>query len=155
MTRIFYRLFLWMMNPMSGWDIRLVFTLLPRDSTLQYKSCVHLWNNFPCIKPLHTHRFLSIIHIRVGTLRQLQLGLLIVFKKGMKKLSFYVSFFVSSKDDRFIFRKKTMIFEKKYLGWILKIGKQSFLYFYLFLIWVLWQLTSNFFFRKISLWMLL
>ena len=116
MTRIFYRLFLWMMNPMSGWDIRLVFTLLPRDSTLQYKSCVHLWNNFPCIKPLHTHRFLSIIHIRVGTLRQLQLGLLIVFKKGMKKLSFYVSFFVSSKDDRFIFRKKNYNFWKKIFG---------------------------------------
>ena len=22
---------------------------LPRDSTLQYKTCVHLWNNLPCI----------------------------------------------------------------------------------------------------------
>ena len=30
-------------------DIRLVFTLPPRDSTLQYKRCAHLWNNFPCI----------------------------------------------------------------------------------------------------------
>ena len=37
------------MDLMSGWDIRLVFTLPPRDSTLQYKRCVHLWNNFPCI----------------------------------------------------------------------------------------------------------
>ena len=37
------------MDPMSGCDIRLVFTLPPRDSTLQYKRCVHLWNYFPCI----------------------------------------------------------------------------------------------------------
>ena len=51
MTRIFHRFFymkdgshlrLW-----HGCDIRLVFT--PRDSTLQYKRWVHLWNNFPCI----------------------------------------------------------------------------------------------------------
>ena len=40
------------MDPMSGFDIRLVFTLAPRDSTLQYKRCVHLLNNFPCIKSL-------------------------------------------------------------------------------------------------------
>ena len=40
------------MNPMSGCDIRLVFTLPPRDSTLQYKRCVQLWNNFPYITPL-------------------------------------------------------------------------------------------------------
>ena len=39
---------------MSSCDIRLVFTLPPRDSTLQYKRCVHLWNNFPCITPLRT-----------------------------------------------------------------------------------------------------
>ena len=32
-----------------GCNIRLVFTLSPRDSTPQYKRCVHLWNNFPCI----------------------------------------------------------------------------------------------------------
>ena len=37
------------MDPMSGCAIRLVFTLPPRDSTLQYKRCVHFWNNFPCI----------------------------------------------------------------------------------------------------------
>ena len=37
------------MDPMSGFDIRPVFTLPPRDSTLQYKRCVHLGNNFPCI----------------------------------------------------------------------------------------------------------
>ena len=40
------------MDPMSGLDIRLMFTLPPSDSTLQYKRCVHLWNNFPCIKSL-------------------------------------------------------------------------------------------------------
>jgi len=27
--------------PMSGFDIRLMFTLAPRDSTLKYKRCVH------------------------------------------------------------------------------------------------------------------
>ena len=40
------------MDPMSGFGIRLVFTLPPSDSILQYKRCVHLWNNFPCIKSL-------------------------------------------------------------------------------------------------------
>ena len=52
MTRIFHWLFMWNMDPMSGFDIRLMFTLPPSDSTLQYKRCVHLWNNFPCIKSL-------------------------------------------------------------------------------------------------------
>ena len=50
MTRIFHWLLMWKMDPMSGFDIRLVFTLPPSDSTLQCKRCVHLWNNFPCIK---------------------------------------------------------------------------------------------------------
>ena len=50
MTRIFHWFFfMFKMDPMSGFDIRLVFTLPPRDSTLQYKRCVHFWNNFPCI----------------------------------------------------------------------------------------------------------
>ena len=49
MTRIFHRFFMWKMDPISGFDIPLVFTLLPRDSTLQYKRCVHFWNNFPCL----------------------------------------------------------------------------------------------------------
>ena len=40
------------MDPMSGFYIRLVFTLAPRDSTLQYKRCVHFWNNFPCLTSL-------------------------------------------------------------------------------------------------------
>ena len=52
MTRIFPWLFMWKMDPMSGFDIRLVFSLPPSDSTLQYKKCMHLWNNFPCIKSL-------------------------------------------------------------------------------------------------------
>ena len=43
---------MWKKDPMSGFDIRLVFTLPPRDSTLQYKRCVHFWNNFPCITSL-------------------------------------------------------------------------------------------------------
>ena len=49
MTRIFHLFFMWMMDPMSGCDIRLVFTWPPRDSTLKYKTCIHLWNNFPWI----------------------------------------------------------------------------------------------------------
>ena len=52
MTSVFHWFFMWKMDPMSGCDIRLVFTLLPRDSTLQYKKCVQLWNNFPYITPL-------------------------------------------------------------------------------------------------------
>ena len=43
---------MWKMDPMSGFDIRLVFTLPPRDSILQYKRCVHFSNNFPCITSL-------------------------------------------------------------------------------------------------------
>ena len=48
------------MDPMSGFDIRLVFTLPPRDSTLQYKRCVHLWNDFSCITTLVNPIYLSI-----------------------------------------------------------------------------------------------
>ena len=52
MTRIFHTLFLKKNYSMPGCDIRLVFTFPPKDSTLQYKKCVHLWNNFPCITSL-------------------------------------------------------------------------------------------------------
>ena len=45
-------IFMWMMDPMSGFDIRLVFTLVPRNSTLQYLRCVHFWNGFPCLTSL-------------------------------------------------------------------------------------------------------
>ena len=40
------------MDSMSGCGICLVFTFPPKDSTLEYKKCVHLWNNFPCISTL-------------------------------------------------------------------------------------------------------
>ena len=50
------------MDSMSGCDIRLVFTLPPRDSTLQYKRCVHLWNNFPYITPLYLFIYLLFIY---------------------------------------------------------------------------------------------
>ena len=43
------------MDPMSGFDIRLVFTLRPRDSTLQYKRCEHLHNNHKIIKIIKPH----------------------------------------------------------------------------------------------------
>jgi len=52
MTRIFHWFFMWKMDPMSGFDICLVFALPTRDSTLQYKRCLHFWNNFPCITSL-------------------------------------------------------------------------------------------------------
>ena len=54
MAKIFHWFFMWKMDPMSGFNICLVCTLLPRDSTLQYKRCVHghLWNNFVCILTL-------------------------------------------------------------------------------------------------------
>ena len=38
------------MDSMSGCNIRLVFPFPPKDSTLQNKKCVYLWNNFPCIR---------------------------------------------------------------------------------------------------------
>jgi len=38
MTRIFHLLFLWKRDSMSGCHIRLVFTFLPKDNTLQYKK---------------------------------------------------------------------------------------------------------------------
>ena len=52
MTRIFHTIIFVKMDSISGCDIRLVFTFPPKDSTLQYKKCVHLWNNFPCISTL-------------------------------------------------------------------------------------------------------
>ena len=70
MTRIFHRLFFMKMNSMSGCDIRLVFTFPPNDSTLltlQYKKCVHLCNNFPCISTL-TLAVLSLFTVLCSTL---------------------------------------------------------------------------------------
>ena len=68
MTRIFYWFFMWKMGPMSGFDILPVFTLPPRDSTLQFKRCVHLWNNFPCIITLACIMFslkLWVVNIKI------------------------------------------------------------------------------------------
>ena len=51
MTRIFH----WFFYVKDGshvrllTSVRLVFTLPPRDSTVQFKRCIQLWNNFPCI----------------------------------------------------------------------------------------------------------
>ena len=44
------------MDPMSGSDIRFLFTLKPR-STLQYEKCIHLWNNYIYILSLWTVRY--------------------------------------------------------------------------------------------------
>ena len=63
MTRIFHWFFMWKMDHMSDFDIRLVFTLPPRDSTLQYKGCLHLWNNFPCIITLSCWLYFNIDHV--------------------------------------------------------------------------------------------
>ena len=52
-----------------GFDIRLVFTLPPRDSTLQYKRCVLFWNNFPCATSLlSTTQFVYNPFIKCSTL---------------------------------------------------------------------------------------
>ena len=62
------------MYPMSGFDIRLVFTLPPRDSTLQYKRCVHFEITFlalhPCVRqPLSVKGFKGTVvnHTRHST----------------------------------------------------------------------------------------
>ena len=52
-------------DPMSGCCIGLVFTLPPRDSTLQYKRCQLLWNNFPCICTLFQTKCLTTTSISV------------------------------------------------------------------------------------------
>ena len=72
MIRIFHWFFMWEMDPMSGFGIRLVFTLPPRDSTLQYKRCKHLWNNFPCIKTLNNTSSTFLIY-PIFKLTQLQI----------------------------------------------------------------------------------
>ena len=56
---------------MSGCDIRLVFTLPPRDSTLQYKRCGHLCNNIPCIITLHQPQYFYPREIQFPNLKQL------------------------------------------------------------------------------------
>ena len=56
---------MWKMDPRSGCNIRLVFTLPPRDSTLQYKRCVYFWNNF-----LYQSRYYSILLVGLQLTRQ-------------------------------------------------------------------------------------
>ena len=57
----FIDFFMWKMDPMSGCNIRLVFTLAPRDSTLQYKRWIYFWNNFPCITFLSKYYLLGML----------------------------------------------------------------------------------------------
>ena len=71
--------FMWKMDPISGCDIRLALTLPPRDSTLQYKRCVHLWNNFPCIITLE--KLLWGGNFVLGISRSIfDLGLLLIYR---------------------------------------------------------------------------
>ena len=46
MTRIFHRLFVWKWIPFQAVTSMSCIYFSPKDSTLQYKTCVHLWNNF-------------------------------------------------------------------------------------------------------------
>ena len=83
------------MDPMSGWNIRLVFTLPPRDSTLQNKRCVHFWNNFPCIFNLG-YRELYSTHTDYtrenGTVHQMKQSLL-------GKFSWWASFILERRSN--------------------------------------------------------
>ena len=45
------------MDSISGCDIHFVFAFPSTDSTVQYKKCVHLWNNFPYISTLCENKF--------------------------------------------------------------------------------------------------
>ena len=56
------------MDSMSGCDIRLVFIFPPKDSTLQYKKCVHLWNNYLCIIILWFLLCILCVHIETSSL---------------------------------------------------------------------------------------
>ena len=57
------------MDPMSGFDIRLVFTLPPRDSTLQYKNVytseITFLAIYPWIEPLNPRDMHTNIHIYI------------------------------------------------------------------------------------------
>ena len=90
---------MWKMGPMSGVDIRPVYTLPPRDSTLQLKRCVHLWNNFPCIITLACIMFslkLWVVNIKI------------------LMMSFYTDVFMTFSPDVFmIFSKSLEITNKR------------------------------------------
>ena len=92
-------------DSMSGFDIRLVFTFPPKDSTLQYKKSVHLLNNFPCISTLintmylfgivylsiYLSVFLSIIHLSTYLSIFLSVWMFFCFVS----LSIYLTIFLS------------------------------------------------------------
>ena len=59
------------MDPISGFYIRLVFTLPPRESKLQYKICVHFRNNFPALHPCYPLILKSVK--KIANLQQKQL----------------------------------------------------------------------------------
>ena len=53
MTRIFHWLFMWKMDPLSVFDMSVLCLHYPPVTVhCSAKRCVHLWNNFPCIKSL-------------------------------------------------------------------------------------------------------
>ena len=67
------------MNSLSGCDIRLVFTFPPKDSKMQYKKCVHLWNNFPCISTLKDLKHFPVLQL-----------LKCMFQKRFSKILFFI-----------------------------------------------------------------
>ena len=91
MTWIFHWFFLcerWI-DFLSGFVIPFVFTLPPRDGTLQYKRCVHLWNNFPCITTLGSNVIINHATFYIWTMGREGSGLHVTFlgshgKKSMR-----------------------------------------------------------------------
>ena len=78
------------MDPMSGCETRLVFTFPPKDSTLQYKKCVHLWNNFPCIstwaQPNENDLLKLGTSINLALIKLYETNQKFAFHKGIKSL---------------------------------------------------------------------
>ena len=64
MTRIFHWFLMWKMDHMSGCVNRLVFTLLPKDSTLQYKNAYASEITFLALVPWFQMDFLDNISFR-------------------------------------------------------------------------------------------
>ena len=62
------------MDPMSGFDIRLLFTLAPRDSTLHYKDVYTSEMTFLALHPwIHATHNLP-VHPIYASLRKVELG---------------------------------------------------------------------------------
>ena len=95
MTGIFQWFFMWKMDPISGFDVRLVFTLTPRDNTLQYKRCVHFWNDFICIITLTWSTFLEIGELKITKLlarfNDLKNMTTILFSDSHRIIQIYIS----------------------------------------------------------------